>query len=136
MNKTFFASALASFLMVLALGLPVTTHATIGAYNYVNERTATWNTHTGTYTDVTTTGYPSSNKHAYKAMAGNNTNTWTWKCNSATSTNYNYHLWVAIPYNTGILDGTYWYDAVNTYAPENFGLYINQEAYANPCKPE
>jgi hypothetical protein len=131
MNKTFFVSALTSFLIILVLGLPITTHAATGAYNFVNETNTTYNSHTGTYTNVTTTGYPSSNKHAYKAMAGNRTNTWTWKCNFSTSTNYNYHLWIAIPYSTGILDGTYAYSAFNTVPAENFTININQENYAN-----
>jgi len=131
MNKTFMLSALTGFVLVLALGLPMTAQAVTGAYNYIDERVATWNVHTGTYTNVTTTGYPPSNPHAYKAMSGNYTNKWTWMCNSATPKNYNYHLWIAIPLNAGVLDGTYHYYAYNTFTGENFPININQEAYAN-----
>ena len=131
MNKTFLLSALTGFVLVLVLGLPLTAQATAGTYNYIDERVATWNVHTGAYTNVTTTGYPRNNMHAYQAMSGNKTNTWKWKCNSSTAKKYYYHLWVAVPYNTGVLDGIYLYDAVNTDEGFEDPIPVNQEAYAN-----
>lgn len=134
MNRTSIVSALVSFFTVLTLGLPLSANAATGAWNYVNETDATYTSKSGPYTNVTTTGYPSTNKHAYKST--NRTyngpiNTMRWKCNMSTSTNYNYHLYIAIPYNTGVLDGIYEYKAYNTVSAENFAVYVNQEFYAN-----
>lgn len=134
MNKTIFVSALASFLIVLVLALPISAQAGAGAWNYVDETNATYTSKSGPYTNITTTGYPPSNMHAYKStnrtFNGPN-NTMKWMCNTSTSTNYNYHTYIAIPYNTGTLDGKYNYTAVNTVGAENFTIPINQELYAN-----
>jgi len=134
MNKTFFVSALSSFLIILTLALPVSVYAGTGAWNYVNETNATYTSKSGPYTNVTTTGYPRTNMHAYKST--NRTyngpvNSMRWKCNMSTSTNYNYHHYIAIPSNTGVLDGIYRYYAYNTVSAENFWVYINQEIYAD-----
>jgi hypothetical protein len=132
MNKTFLLSALVSFVTILTLALPRSTFAVTGAYNYINETNTTYAVPGGTYTGVTTTGYPSTNKHAYQAMSrGDIINTMRWKCNSSTTTNYNYHIWIAIPSNTGKLDGGYKYYAYNTVVAENFWTPINQENYVD-----
>lgn len=134
MNKTFLFSMLASFIAILTLAFPISSYAVTGAYNYVNETSTTYTSRSGPYTDVTTTGYPSSNKHAYKSTDrtfNGPDNTMRWKCNSSTSTNYNWHIYIAVPYNTGTLDGGYNYTAVNTVSAENFTTPINQENYAN-----
>lgn len=126
--------ALISFLIILTLGLPISGYAATGAWNYVNETNATYTSKSGPYTNVTTTGYPSTNMHAYKSTSreyGQPVNSMRWKCNMSTTTNYNYHLYIAIPFNTGTLDGTYRYYARNTVSAENFYYYLNQENYAN-----
>lgn len=112
--------------------MPISTFAATGTYNYVNETNTTYTSRTGPYNNITTTGYPSTNMHAYQSTSlGGDVNTMRWKCNSSTTTNYNYHIWIAIPYNTGMTDGGYNYYAYNTVPAENFMTPINQEAYAN-----
>ena len=133
MKKSWIVSAVVSYLLILTLGLPISAHAVTGAWNYVNETNATYTSKSGPYTNVTSTGYPSTNMHAYKST--NRTyngpvNTMRWKCNMSTTTNYNYHLYIAIPYNLGVLDGIYQYYANNTVSAENFSILVNQEAYA------
>lgn len=129
MNKTFLVSALVSFLTILTLTLPGSAHAVINAYNLVNETNKTYTTRTGTYTDITTTGYGG---HAYQSMsraAGGPVDTMKWKCSTSTPTNYYYHVWVAVPLNYGVYDGTYKYRVTNT--AETFPINLNQEAFAN-----
>lgn len=135
MNKTFFFSMLVSFLATLTLVLPLSASAGgTGTWNYVNETDTTYTSKSGPYTNVTTTGYPPANMHAHKSTDrtfNGPVNSMVWKCNWSTSTNYNYHHYIAIPYNTGVLDGVYRYYAYNTVGAENFWVYINQENYAN-----
>jgi hypothetical protein len=136
MNKTYFLSMLASFIMVLMLALPVSSYAVTGAYNYVNETSTTYTSRSGPYTNVTTTGYPSTNKHAYKSTQrdfGGPNNTMRWKCKTSYTTEYNFHIYIAIPENYDVLDGVYAYDAYNTNPSENFDppVNVNQENYVD-----
>lgn len=134
MNRTFLLSGIISFVVVLTAMLPGISYATTGTYKYVNEKDSTYTSRSGSYTSVTTTGYPSSSKHAYQStertFTGPN-NTMRWKCRTSYATEYNFHTYIAIPYNLGVLDGGYNYTAVNTNPSENFTTPINQENYTN-----
>jgi len=132
MKKTFFLSFSITLMLVLLLGITPPVRAALNAMNLVSETNTTYTLKTGTYTTRTDTGYGGSSYQTFnKYLPGDSYAGMTWYCKESYSVNYNWHLYIAIPYNLGYIDGTYSYGAINTDASQNFSISVNQENFAN-----
>jgi hypothetical protein len=131
MNKTFFLSLIIGFMVAITLGLPLNANAGAGIYNLIDETDTTYAVAFGSYSDITNTGYGG---HSYRSSNSTDINyysTMLWKCKDAFSVEKYWHTYVAVPFNTGITDGTYTYYVNNTNNSEDFYMPLNQELFAN-----
>jgi hypothetical protein len=130
MKKTFFLSFSITLMLVLLLGITPPVGAALNAMNLVSETNTTYTVKYGTYIPKTI-GYGGNSYQSLNKNGSLSNVVIFWKCKESYSVNYNWHDYVAIPSNTGLIDGIYTYAATNTVTSENFSIPVNQENFVD-----
>lgn len=130
MKKIFFISFSISLIAVLMLGTTSSARAVFNAMNLVSETNTTYTSKTGTY-NTKTIGYGSNSYQTTNKNGSPASVLIVWYCKESYAVNRLWHLYVAIPSNTGLIDGIYSYTGKNTDLTQNFVISVNQENFAN-----
>lgn len=135
MSKKFFISALTSFILILMIGLPTEAYAIVGQYNVIDERSSYASKYSSSpsypYTDVSGIGFGGNAYRAYASIRPTVYNTATWRCKTSYPADYRFHTYMAVPGQSGTIDGYFRYTVHNTNITEDFQIWLNQENHYN-----
>lgn len=130
MKRNFLVLFFLTLVLVLSAGLTLPVHAGANMYNPVSETDTTYTVNNSNgipmYFGVDTNSYKSHN-----TTDQNWTWNFMWKCKDSFSSEYKWHTYIAIPRNSGTLDGQYTYYVNNTNDTQDFPMPLNQENFAN-----